>query len=130
MKSITYVDGEYICKKGEEGNVLFLIKSGEVRVTNNIEGTDKILEIVTLVEGEYFGERCLLTHGMNTRMANCISKGATMCLTLEAGDFKAVCPAEIIESIGRKRYVSNLNAEKSILFEDLQHKNILGMGTS
>ena len=38
MKSVTYVDNEYICKKGEEGNVLFIIKSGEVRVTNNIEG--------------------------------------------------------------------------------------------
>ncbi len=42
MKSVTYVDNEYICKKGEEGNTLYIIKSGEVRVTNNIEGTDQV----------------------------------------------------------------------------------------
>ena len=68
---------------------MFIIRSGEVRVTNNVPGLDEVREIVTLVEGEYFGERALLTHGMNTRMANCISKGTTMCLTLEASDFKA-----------------------------------------
>lgn len=128
MKSVTYVNDEYICKKGEEGNILFIIKSGEVRVTNNIEGTNEIKELVTLLEGEYFGERCLLSHGMNKRAANCIAKGPTTCLTLEASDFKAICPKDLIENFGKKRYLSTLNAQNSIVFEDLIHKNIIGMG--
>ena len=68
---------------------MYIIRSGEVRVTNTEIVSNQEQEIIILIEGEYFGERALLTHGMNTRMANCISRGTTLCLTLESEEFKA-----------------------------------------
>uniref|UniRef100_A0A915IEC5 cGMP-dependent protein kinase n=1 Tax=Romanomermis culicivorax TaxID=13658 RepID=A0A915IEC5_ROMCU len=55
-----YSGGTYIVREGEKGDVFFIISSGEVKVTQLVEGYDEPQEIRTLKKGDFFGERALL----------------------------------------------------------------------
>ncbi|MDP3029657.1 MAG: cyclic nucleotide-binding domain-containing protein, partial [Deltaproteobacteria bacterium] len=51
--------GEIICREGDPGNSLFIIKSGMVGVYVKKEGQDNL--IAQLHRGDFFGERAILT---------------------------------------------------------------------
>ncbi|XP_017930193.1 cyclic nucleotide-gated cation channel beta-3 [Manacus vitellinus] len=53
LKSIVYLPGDFVCKKGEIGREMYIIKQGEVQVLGGPDGT-KVL--VTLRAGAVFGE--------------------------------------------------------------------------
>ncbi|KAM3841847.1 cyclic nucleotide-gated channel beta-3 [Vipera latastei] len=73
LKSIVYLPGDFVCKKGEIGREMYIIKQGEVQVLGGPDGT-KVL--VTLRAGAVFGEISLLaTSGGNRRTANVIAHG-------------------------------------------------------
>ncbi|TYZ66629.1 hypothetical protein PybrP1_002243, partial [[Pythium] brassicae (nom. inval.)] len=54
---VTFAKGERIVKKGERGNVLYIIKTGTV-VCSDV-GDGRGMESVRLSDNEYFGERAL-----------------------------------------------------------------------
>ncbi|XP_059579894.1 cyclic nucleotide-gated cation channel beta-3 [Alligator mississippiensis] len=73
LKSIVYLPGDFVCKKGEIGREMYIIKQGEVHVLGGPDGT-KIL--VTLKAGAVFGEISLLAAGGgNRRTANVVAHG-------------------------------------------------------
>uniref|UniRef100_A0A670YGH0 Cyclic nucleotide gated channel subunit beta 3 n=1 Tax=Pseudonaja textilis TaxID=8673 RepID=A0A670YGH0_PSETE len=73
LKSIVYLPGDFVCKKGEIGREMYIIKQGEVQVLGGPDGT-KVL--VTLKAGAVFGEISLLAaSGGNRRTANVIAHG-------------------------------------------------------
>nr|AWC68125.1 cyclic nucleotide gated channel beta subunit 3 [Cemophora coccinea] len=73
LKSIVYLPGDFVCKKGEIGREMYIIKQGEVQVLGGPDGT-KVL--VTLRAGAVFGEISLLAaSGGNRRTANVIAHG-------------------------------------------------------
>ncbi|XP_044539726.1 cyclic nucleotide-gated cation channel beta-3 [Gracilinanus agilis] len=53
LKSSVYLPGDFVCKKGEIGREMYIIKQGEVQVLGGPDGT-KVL--VTLKAGAVFGE--------------------------------------------------------------------------
>ncbi|PAV87173.1 hypothetical protein WR25_02385 isoform F [Diploscapter pachys] len=66
-----YAAGHYIIRQGEKGDTFFIINSGQVKVTQLIEGETEPREIRTLNQGDFFGERALL--GEEVRTANIIA---------------------------------------------------------
>ncbi|XP_075351582.1 cyclic nucleotide-gated channel beta-3 [Mycteria americana] len=73
LKSIVYLPGDFVCKKGEIGREMYIIKQGEVQVLGGPDGT-KVL--VTLRAGAVFGEISLLAAGGgNRRTANVVAHG-------------------------------------------------------
>uniref|UniRef100_G1KJT5 Cyclic nucleotide gated channel subunit beta 3 n=1 Tax=Anolis carolinensis TaxID=28377 RepID=G1KJT5_ANOCA len=73
LKSIVYLPGDFVCKKGEIGREMYIIKQGEVQVLGGPDGT-KVL--VTLRAGAVFGEISLLAaSGGNRRTANVVAHG-------------------------------------------------------
>uniref|UniRef100_A0A673HB29 Cyclic nucleotide-gated cation channel beta-3-like n=1 Tax=Sinocyclocheilus rhinocerous TaxID=307959 RepID=A0A673HB29_9TELE len=53
LKSIVYLPGDFVCKKGDIGREMYIIKAGEVQV---IGGPDNKIVFVTLKAGCVFGE--------------------------------------------------------------------------
>nr|XP_036851735.1 cyclic nucleotide-gated cation channel beta-3 [Manis javanica] len=81
LKSTVYLPGDFVCKKGEIGKEMYIIKQGEVQV---LGGSDGAQVLVTLKAGAVFGEISLLAaRGGNRRTANVVAHGFANLLTLD-----------------------------------------------
>uniref|UniRef100_A0A8D2AG81 Cyclic nucleotide gated channel subunit beta 3 n=1 Tax=Sciurus vulgaris TaxID=55149 RepID=A0A8D2AG81_SCIVU len=81
LKSTIYLPGDFVCKKGEIGKEMYIIKQGEVQV---LGGPDGAQVLVTLKAGAVFGEISLLAAGGgNRRTANVVAHGFANLLTLD-----------------------------------------------
>ncbi|XP_052031734.1 cyclic nucleotide-gated cation channel beta-3 [Apodemus sylvaticus] len=81
LKSTIYLPGDFVCKKGEIGKEMYIIKHGEVQV---LGGPDGVQVLVTLKAGAVFGEISLLAKGGgNRRTADVVAHGFANLLTLD-----------------------------------------------
>ncbi|XP_054548096.1 cyclic nucleotide-gated cation channel beta-3 isoform X2 [Talpa occidentalis] len=81
LKSTLYLPGDFVCKKGEIGKEMYIIKQGEVQV---LGGSDGAQVLVTLKAGAVFGEISLLAaRGGNRRTANVVAHGFANLLILD-----------------------------------------------
>lgn len=64
-----YAPGEKIVTEGEEGNVLYILKSGECRATINGKEVQRYVK-----KGDYFGERALLKNARRAATVAAVTK--------------------------------------------------------
>ena len=74
---------ERIITKGEPGNVFYIVKSGKVRCSD--AGDNTALEDLVLGEGDYFGERALMTN--EPRAANVTAQTHVVAMALDRQAF-------------------------------------------
>jgi CRP-like cAMP-binding protein len=80
---VKFSKGDRIIKKGERGNVLYIIKSGAVVCTD--VGDSHRMESIRLSENDYFGERALMTH--EPRAANVTAETDVTLIALDRQAF-------------------------------------------
>jgi len=76
-------NGEYICRQGEEGNELYIIKQGEIEVMQDVNGQENV--IFTAVEGACLGELAIL--GNIPRTASLRARGDVQLLVINGDHF-------------------------------------------
>lgn len=86
-----YDHGEVLVREGEDGESLFVIDRGKVRVTT-IGEDGEIIELATLKAGAFFGEMSLLTG--EPRSATVTADGGCEVLVLTREDLKPVFAAD------------------------------------
>lgn len=84
-KEERFVSGEYIFHEGEHGNRLYLIVSGEVRISRDVPGSGEEA-LAVLKAGALFGEMAVFDR--TERSTHAISNGGTVALTINRADFE------------------------------------------
>ena len=80
-----FVSGEYIFREGENGNRLYLIVEGEVRISRDVPGSGEEA-LAILKQGALFGEMAVFDR--SERSTDAISNGGTKVITISRSDFE------------------------------------------
>lgn len=84
-KRESFNSGEYIFREGENGNRLYLITEGEVRISRTVPGSGEEA-LAVLKPGALFGEMAVFDR--SERSTDAISNGGTTVLTIARPDFE------------------------------------------
>eukprot|EP00238_Polyblepharides_amylifera_P006267 CAMPEP_0196579758 /NCGR_PEP_ID=MMETSP1081-20130531/24493_1 /TAXON_ID=36882 /ORGANISM="Pyramimonas amylifera, Strain CCMP720" /LENGTH=934 /DNA_ID=CAMNT_0041899429 /DNA_START=182 /DNA_END=2986 /DNA_ORIENTATION=+ len=123
MAVVQYENKDVIIKQGTQGNVFFLIKSGEVIVTKE---DDPEKELIRLSKGSFFGEKALLED--EPRAATISAAGSVQCFTIDRTDFtKHLGSLKDIMNVHAQKMQRQKN-EKAVTFQDLEEVAVLGSG--
>ncbi|MEJ2054879.1 MAG: cyclic nucleotide-binding domain-containing protein [Calditrichaceae bacterium] len=85
---VSFKRNNVIIKEGDQGNCLYLIKNGRVRVVSTIEPDNEEIILSYLEDGDYFGEMALITG--EPRSATVIAESDIELYKLDKTDFDAL----------------------------------------
>ncbi|VDK22197.1 unnamed protein product [Taenia asiatica] len=81
-----YEEGTKIISQGQEGDEMYFVEDGEVRITMKKSGSDEETELTRIKKGGYFGELALLTK--HPRAASVYAVTRTKLAVLDVGSFE------------------------------------------
>ncbi|OQS05517.1 cAMP-dependent protein kinase catalytic subunit [Thraustotheca clavata] len=113
VQLVHFKKGERIITKGEKGNVLYIVKSGTVVCSDAGDGTTT-MESIRISNGEYFGERALMTH--EPRAANVTAETDVVALALDRQAFDEILGSlrEVIDRNMSMRVIQSVPILKSL----------------
>ena len=102
LDEVMYSPGSTIFKQGDDGDAMYIVYGGEVKICKKEDGEDEMKEVMRCVSGEYFGERALLL--ANKRAASAIAVTNVQLLRLDKFAFTSLLGP--LEDIMKKKVES------------------------
>jgi len=118
LRPLTFSKGELLVRKGDEGDMFYVLQEGKVRVTDIVAG-GKNYDDVELGKGEYFGERALVMKEPRAANITALTDGIALCV--DSDTFKDVMGnlgQLVMKSSDRRRLLGIDCFSKSQLEED------------
>jgi len=116
MQKVSFEAGQRIFKEGDDGDLAYVIESGEVEISFRREG--KTIPISVVRKGDMIGEMALLDPGPRSATARCLTE--TTAITVGRDHFESrlgqadpVLRRVILQLIRRLREQSRVIANKS-----------------
>ena len=81
-----YSDGTFLCREGEEGHVMYVLASGQVRVVKSVNGGEKLVAVRKT--GDFLGEMSIIDSA--PRFASVRAEGDVRALVIDGDAFKAI----------------------------------------
>jgi CRP/FNR family cyclic AMP-dependent transcriptional regulator len=120
LKERHFRRGEYIIYEGDEGDELFIIIEGLVKITKlNEDGREKIL--ATMGEGEFFGEMALVDGA--PRSATVQAKSACIMYSLARNEFLSILKQTPEVSLSIITVLAQRLREANMQIEDMTFKD-------
>ena len=122
-----YAAGHYIIREGEKGDTFFVINSGQVRVTQSIQGEPEPREIRILNQGDFFGEKALLGGYLGAECRD-ITKSPFVGEEVRTANVIAMAPGVEVLTLDRESFlklIGDLEALKHRDYGDLQRRATL-----
>ena len=127
MEKVTYNDGDFVCRQGEEGHCFFIITSGtvDVRIDGNNEQAEESKQlhpelwseggrkVHSMFAGEIFGERAVLSKDP-IRSASCVANGVVNILKMNVTEKTLIDNKELRELLGRRKEQLNEQSKQEI----------------
>jgi CRP/FNR family transcriptional regulator, cyclic AMP receptor protein len=114
-----FPDGETIAEQGEQGDAMFIIVSGEVRVCRMKDG--KETELARRKSGDYVGEMSIVNR--EPRIASLIAKGDVRALCIDQKSFEGLLQERPDVSLAIIKVLSNRLKELGQKLESIQQTN-------
>ena len=102
LDEVMYSPGSTIFKQGDDGDAMYIVYGGEVKICKKEDGEDEMKEVMRCVSGEYFGERALLL--ANKRAASAVAVTNVQLLRLDKFAFTSLLGP--LEDIMKKKVES------------------------
>jgi len=77
----TIESGDFVFREGDQGDQMFILQTGKVRVSKRIGGRDHTL--AELGKGEFFGEMAIVNNVKRTASVQAIEKSELLCFNRE-----------------------------------------------
>jgi cAMP-dependent protein kinase regulator len=126
LTSVTFPEGERIINKGDVGEVFYIMREGKVKVHDIGFGDSQYID-QELGQGDYFGERALLTGDARSAHVTAISNCTTLCLSRETFE-KILGPLQgLIDHAMKKRTLEGVPVFANSLFQPFEMARLTDM---
>jgi CRP-like cAMP-binding protein len=118
-----YPAGTLLFREGDEGEVMYVIQSGEVEIRRRIKDQDRVLAV--LPAGEFFGEMAIINN--RPRSATAVVRRQTRLLVIDGQTFEAMLRGKteiavrMIKTMAGRLERANQQIEL-LLLEDANHR--------
>src|SRR3979490_722748 len=107
--------GEVLCREGEPGKEVYVVKAGKVNITKTVRETEKIL--ATLGAGEFFGEMSILNN--KPRSAGAVMAEDGKLLVIDPRTFEAMIRGNVEIAVRLIKKLSDRLQEADAQIENL-----------
>ncbi|EEY63416.1 uncharacterized protein PITG_15140 [Phytophthora infestans T30-4] len=125
MTCVTFHPDETVFRQGDEGDALFIVFSGtvKVRVSQRILGEVVEVTVCELSKGDYFGERSLLNN--DARAATVLAKTATELVKITRNDYNLMLKNDQLEFLSRMQIANGIGVQRTAQKSQREYVKVL-----
>lgn len=123
LNTVKYQEGQKIVEKGQQGDVFYIVKSGQVRV-HDIGLGDSSFDDETHTAGYWFGERALMTGAPRAATVTAMNEVDVLACDRETFENTIGSLESILGTASRKRFIKSVPIFSKSLLSDMEFDSL------